>query len=229
MPLQYELKTLDGLSEEVKAHYQEKDGVFVLDAEGFPAGEDVTGLKNKVEELLREKKAEADARRDEEEKRRQAEEDAAKEKGDFEALSKSYLEKIQSLESKISEMEKETETKEIQRQAMVIASEISSGHNQEILSTFIESRLRMDGDDLKVTDEKGNLTISTIDQLKEEFKTNPKFGALVDGPKGSGSGASENNGTGGAGKKYSELTEGEKKHLYETDREEFNRLKAENG
>lgn len=227
MKLKYQLESLDGLSDEIKALYQEKDGVFVLDADGLPQAEDVTGLKNKVEELLREKKAEADARREEAEKRRQAEEDAAKEKGDFEALSKSYLAKIETLESKISEIRQETERKEIQRQAMVIASEISSGHNQEILSTFIESRLRMEGDELKVTDEKGNLTISTIDQLKEEFRTSPKFGALVDGPKGSGSGASENNGTGGAGKKYSELTESEKSHLYKTDRETFERLKKE--
>lgn len=230
MTLKYKMDSLEGLSEEIKGMYQEKDGVFYLQAEGLPQGEDVTGLKNKIDELLKEKKAEQDKTRVEAEKRRQTEEDAAREKGDFEALSKSYEQKIQALEEQIKERDERFSKKEVERQALLIASDLAEGANQEILSTFIERRLRMDGDEIKVTDDKGNLTISTIDQLKEEFRNNPKFGALVIASKATGGGASENNGTGGAGtKKYSEMSEQERTNLYNSDRDEFNRLReAEN-
>lgn len=231
MPLKYKLDSLDGLSDEMKAFYEEKDGVFVLQQpEGMPQGEDVTGLKNKIDELLAEKKAAADKAREEAEKRRQTEEDAAREKGDFEALANSYKQKIESLEKVIQEKDEQAGKKEVERQSVMIAAELAEGSNQEILATFIERRLRLDGDELKVTDEKGNLTISTVDQLKDEFRNNPKFGALVIGSKGSGSGASENDNTGGAGgKKYSEMSEAEKRELYESDRPTFDRLREAEG
>lgn len=223
--LKYKLENLDGLTDEQKAMYQEKDGAFYLQIEGMPQSEDVTGLKNKLDQLLSEKKQAADAAKTEAEKRRQAEEDAAREKGDFEALAESYKQKIAALENEKKELTETSAKKEIARQASLIAADLAEGPNQEILSTFIERRLRLEGDELKVTDDKGNLTISTVDQLKEEFKTNPKFGALVIASKASGGGAHGAGNGGGAAKKFSELNEKERTELYRSNPAEYRRLR----
>lgn len=224
--LKYKLENLDGLTDEQKTMYQEKDGAFYLQVEGMPQGEDVTGLKNKLDQLLNEKKQASDLAKSEAEKARQAQEDAAKEKGDFEALANSYKEKIASLENEKKELSEISAKKEIARQASLIAADLSEGPNQEILSTFIEQRLRLEGDELKVTDDKGNLTISTVDQLKEEFKTNPKFGALVIASKASGGGAHGANNGGGAAKKWNDYTSAELVEIKRKDPEAYNRLKA---
>jgi hypothetical protein len=228
MKLKYKLESLDGLSDEIKSCYEEKDGVFILiPPEGMPQGEDVTGLKAKVDELLNEKKAEAEKARTATEAARQAAEDAAKEKGDFEALSKSYKEKIESLEAQIEQGKKEANQKEIERQSVIIAAGLAEGANQEILSTFIGQRLRMEDGELKVTDEKGNLTISTVDQLTDEFKNNAKFASLITASKASGSGASGAQGGdgGSSGKKFSEMNEKERTELYNSNPEEYRRLR----
>ncbi len=228
MKLKYKLESLDGLSDELKALYEEKDGVFILTGiDGMPQGEDVTGLKAKVQELLDEKKAESEKARTAAEEARQAKEEKAKKEGDFQALSESYEQKIKDLETQLQERDQAFAQKEIQRQSMLIAAELSEGANQEILSTFIEKRLRLEGDEIKVTDEKGNLTISTVDQLKQEFRSNPKFGALVVASHASGGGAGgARPASGGAvGKKFTEMTEQERTELYRNDKEKYRRLR----
>ena len=47
----YQLDSLDGLDEGARAFYEEKDGKFQLKVEGIPQGEDVSGLKAKIDEL----------------------------------------------------------------------------------------------------------------------------------------------------------------------------------
>ncbi|UMZ15430.1 hypothetical protein I9018_10680 [Pseudomonas sp. MPFS] len=55
--LKFQLDTLEGVDESVRAFYTEKEGKYVIGIEGLPQPEDVTGLKSKVQELLDEKKA----------------------------------------------------------------------------------------------------------------------------------------------------------------------------
>mgnify|MGYP001092409499 CR=1 FL=1 len=77
--LKFQLDSLDGVDEAVRALYTEKDGKFVLGIEGLPQQEDVSGLKAKVDELLGEKKlAEKKAREAEEAARLEREEAARK-------------------------------------------------------------------------------------------------------------------------------------------------------
>jgi len=233
--LKFKLESLDGLTDEIKALYEEKDGVFYLkQIDGMPPSEDVSGLKAKVQELLDEKKAESEKVRTAEEEARKAKEEKARKEGDFQSLAESYEQKIQTLEGKVQNLEQEKtdilkqgEQREVERQATLMAAELSRGHNQELLASFIGQRLRVEDGEIKVTDEKGNLTISTVDQLKEEFRTNPKFGALVIASEANGGGATNNQGTGGAGdKKLSEMTEKERVELHRENPEEFKRLKS---
>ena len=116
MSLQYEVDSLEGLNESVAGLYVEHEGKYRLGVEGIPApkaNDDVTGLKNKVQQLLDEKKREQEERRKEQEARKQAELDAAKKSGDLEAYEKSWNEKLdlekKNYEEKFSRYQSEIE------------------------------------------------------------------------------------------------------------------------
>jgi hypothetical protein len=83
---------------------------------------------------------------------------------------------------------------------MRIAAELADGSNAELLSDFISRRLKYHEDGVKVTDAQGNLTVSSLDDLKAEFKNNPKYSALLKGNQSSGGGASGGSNSGGAAK-----------------------------
>jgi hypothetical protein len=54
--LKFQLDTLEGVDEAVRALYTEKDGKFVLGIEGLSQQEDVSGLNAKNAELLAKRK-----------------------------------------------------------------------------------------------------------------------------------------------------------------------------
>jgi hypothetical protein len=93
MTLKYQLDSLDGLDENQKALYQEKDGKYVLFIDGMP--EDKTAefedriarMEAKNEQLLSEKKSEQKKCCDEEEK-------CVRELGDIDVLNQSWQEKL---------------------------------------------------------------------------------------------------------------------------------------
>lgn len=205
MPLKYQIETLEGLDEATQALYTEKDGNYVLAVEGIPEPEDTSGLKRKVDELLEESKASKEAKRKAEEAARKAEEERARKEGDYETLASQYEQKYNALNEQLENERKQRSQDAIKREAISIASELAEGANAKILARFIEDRLRYEGDSVKVTDRAGNLTISTIDDLKTEFRNDEAFGALVTGTKGSGSGAAGQGG-GAPAKKLSDMT-----------------------
>ena len=185
--------------------YKQEGNVYTLAVDGIESGDDVAGLKAKVDELLTEKKAADKKAADAEAARLQAEEDAKTEKarkaGDIDTIEKGYQEKMQTLEAQLAEMKTKTADKELDRTAMEIASGLAEGANQKILSRFIKDRLRYEGDEIKVTDGSGNLTIATVEQLSEEFKTSEQYASLVIGSKGNGGGATNQPGNGGGADK----------------------------
>ena len=203
--LKYKLESLDGIDEETQKLYKQEGNVYTLAVEGIESGGDVAGLKAKVDELLTEKKAADKKAADAEAARLQAEEDAKTEKarktGDIETIEKGYQEKMQTLEAQLAEMQTKTADKELDRTALEVAAGLAEGANQKILSRFIKDRLRYEGDEIKVTDGSGNLTIATIEQLKEEFKTSEEYASLVIGSKGNGGGATNQPGNGGGAEK----------------------------
>lgn len=107
-----------------------------------------------------------------------------------------------------------------------LASEISD--TPELLAPFILNRLQFElgasGPETRVLDADGKLSASTVEELREEFKTNAKFAALVRGPASSGGGA-QNTPPGASGpKKPEEYTEAERVALHRTNPAEFQRL-----
>lgn len=189
MPLKYQIDSLEGLDEATQALYTEKDGKYVLKVEGLPEPEDTSGLKRKVEELLEESKAAKEAKRKAEEEAERAREEKARKDGDHETLAKQYEEKYNTLTQQLEAERQERARDAVRSESIKLAASLAEGANAELLSEFIQRRLRYDEGKVKVTDAEGNLTISSIDDLKTEFRNDPRYAALITATKGSGSGA----------------------------------------
>ncbi|WP_275629013.1 hypothetical protein [Pseudomonas sp. 273] len=206
MTLKYQIDSLEGLDESIQAMYAEKDGKFVLAIEGLPQQEDVSGLKAKVQELLDEKKVEADKRKAAEEQARLEREEALRKSGNVEELEKSWSEKYSRREAELtSALETERTTLQGQirdltvgRTATEIATTLAVPGSAKALLPHIERRLSVEQRDGKPTvvvlDAAGKLSAATLDELKAEFTNDPAFAPLIAGSKASGGGA------GGAGK-----------------------------
>lgn len=204
--LKFQLDSLEGLDESQHALYTEKDGKFFLNIEGLPQQEDVSGLKNKVNELLAEKKAAEKKAQEAAEAARKEADEAARKSGNVDALEKSWQEKYSRREAELSG-QLETERNSLQSQiksltvgrtATDLAAELAIQGSAKALLPHIEKRLGMDIRDGKPTvvvlDASGNPSAATLDELKAEFTNDAAFAPLIVGSKASGGGA------GGAGK-----------------------------
>lgn len=235
MALKLILDDISGLDEAQKAMYKldEKSGKYHLDLD--PADmPDVSGLRNKVQELLDEKK-------EEKRKREAAELEAAKKNGDVAALEQSWQTRLDTetgnLKTDIAKRDSQLARLTVGRAATEIAAELAVVTNgvssAKALLPHIERRLQMhmEGDEVtvRVTDVNGKLSAMTLDQLKDEFRNDPVFAPLITASKAGGSGADggKNNGGGGAAKKFKDMTESERIELHRKDPAEFKRLKAE--
>jgi seryl-tRNA synthetase len=143
-------------------------------------------MRNQLETLLTETKRAKQAKREVEAQAEADRERIAKEKGDFEALHRSAEERYKAT------------AQELESLRVTISNE--KRDNAAMRSDFISRRLKYHEDDVKVTDAQGNLTVSSLDDLKAEFKSNPKYSALLKGNQSSGGGASGGSNSGGAAK-----------------------------
>lgn len=210
--LKFQLDTLEGVDEAVRALYTEKDGKFVLGIEGLPQQEDVSGLKAKVDELLGEKKLAEKKAREAEELARTEREEAARKSGNVEELEKSWSEKYNRREAELNgmlEQERGTLSSQIRdltvgRTATDIASALAIPGSAKALLPHIERRLSVEQRDGKpvvvVLDQQGKLSAATLDELKAEFANDTAFAPLIAGSKASGGGAAGAGGGGGAAK-----------------------------
>ncbi|WP_214510552.1 hypothetical protein [Pseudomonas brassicacearum] len=210
--LKFQLDSLEGVDEAVRALYTEKDGKFVLGIEGLPQPEDVSGLKAKVDELLGEKKLAEKKAREAEEAARLEREEAARKSGNVEELEKSWSEKYNRREAELNgllEQERGTLSTQIRdltvgRTATDIASALAIPGSAKALLPHIERRLSVEQRDGKpvvvVLDQQGKLSAATLDELKAEFANDTAFAPLIAGSKASGGGASGAGGGGGAAK-----------------------------
>lgn len=157
-------------------------------------------VKNKNDELLTETKSAKEARRKAEADAITEKDRLAKESGDFESLYKSSSEKLQTTQQTLNELQGKIETEKKGNAAMKIAADLAEGSNVDLLSTFINTRLKYQEGELKVTDSNGNLTISSLDDLRNEFQNDSRFASLLKGNQSSGGGATGGNNSGSAAK-----------------------------
>lgn len=230
--LQYKLETLDDLDESLKSLYEEKDGAYFLKVDGVVPkyhADKILGekaeLKTRLDSIEQARlEAEAERQRIEE----QARIEALKSNGDIESLEKSWAERLQKREAELLQQIQEKnealykETVEVK--ALNIAGAIKESA-RPLAMGYIKSRLRL-GDDgiVRVVDEQGNLTASTIDEFKESLKTNPMFQDIVIVNTNSGGGAAGSGFGGGAAKKPNEYSVQEMKELRASNPELYNQL-----
>jgi len=157
-------------------------------------------IKNKNDELLTETKTAKDAKRKAEAEAVAEKDRLAKESGDFESLYKSSSEKLQETQGVLSQLQGKIESEQKSNAAMKIAADLAEGSNIDLLSTFVNNRIAFKDGELAVTDGNGNLTISSLDDLKAEFKNDSKFASLLKGNQSSGGGATGGNNSGSAAK-----------------------------
>ena len=231
--LNFKVDSLTGLDESLHSLYEQKDGAYFLKVSGVVPESDIDGLKASRDALLAEKKeqqrlaqeAEAEKLRIE----REALEEAARQKGDWQALEDSYKAKLAEKENEFSS-QAETLRKQVYKltvgdQALKLASEISKSHAIGIMTPFIEQRLTLDeNNNVRVLDLQGKPSAMTIDDLKQEFKVNAMFQDIVVANNSSGGGATGGGQGGGAAKNPKEMTEQERIDLYNRDPVLFKQL-----
>ena len=195
--------------------------------EQFKALQDeVERMRKHNETLLAEKKAEQQKQREAQAEKDALAQEQARKKGDFDTLEKQYQDKIAKLEAEIVERDKQRDSDLVKSEALKLASSLSDNeHNQAILQMLIEKRLTAENGQVKVVDDLGNATISTIADLKNEISTSGKFDSLITGTKASGVGAT-GQGTQGT-KQASDYTESERIELANTNPNLFNQLFAQ--
>ena len=155
-------------------------------------------VKGKSDELLTEAKQAKAAKREAEENAAKRTHEKALAAKDFEQLHKSSeLEREKAL-TELTTLKSNIANEKTVNAAMKIAASISEGDNSELLTEFISKRLRYTDNELKVLNTAGELTVSTVDDLKKEFQADPKYSALLTGNKSTGGGASGNNSGGAA-------------------------------
>ncbi len=185
--------------------------------------DEVEKLRKHSETLLAEKKAEQQKQREAQAEKDALAQEQARKKGDFDTLEKQYQDKIAKLEAEIVERDKQRDSDLVKSEALKLASSLSDNeHNQAILQMLIEKRLTAENGQVKVVDDLGNATISTIADLKNEISTSGKFDSLITGTKASGVGAT-GQGTQGT-KTLKDYTEGELVELQKTNPAEFTRI-----
>jgi seryl-tRNA synthetase len=160
-------------------------------------------LKAHSDKLLTETKQAKEAR----EKARLEAEQAAREKAekakDFESLFKSSESEREKTKTELEALKSSIGKEKVGNAALKIATELAEGSNAELLSAFVERRLKYTDEGVKVTSENGDLTISTLEDLKKEFANDTRYASLLAGSKASGGGAPGANNGGGAAKEIS--------------------------
>lgn len=230
--LKFKVDTLDGLEESIKALYEEKDGAFQLKVDGVPKPKDTSDLedrlkkleKNNQDLLAEKKKAKEDAEA--------AALDAAKKGGDIEALEKSWTDKMTSAVSakdqELNALKEMVSQLTVGSTATALAAELF-GEHADLMMHHIKSRLTYEVAEgkpkVRILDD-GKPSAKTVDELKEEFRSSQKFAPFVVGSKASGGGPTGRP-SGGATKKFTEMTDAERIKLKNDNRPEYDRVVAE--
>lgn len=146
-------------------------------------------IQAKNQELILKMQKVSEARRQAEEQARIEAEEKARKAGDYEQLHKSSEQERERLRKQLEEMQNNIAREKEQTTAYQLASDLAEGPNIELLSDFISRRVKHTDEGMRVKDANGNLTVASLEDLKNEFRTNPKFASLLKGPKASGGAA----------------------------------------
>lgn len=207
--IEFKLDSLENIDESLQGLYEQTDTGYQLKVTGIPEPEkeDLSGLKNKVDELLREKKAASQKAREAAEEADAARLEAAKKGNDTEALDKSWQEKFNAREVELKKELDELSGTLVKltsgQTATKIAAEIAVQGSADVLLPHLERRLRTEfreGSPVTVVlDKDGKPSAMSVDELKAEFQNSAAFAPLIVGTKANGAGRTGGNESSGAG------------------------------
>jgi len=190
--LKFEIETLDGLDDTLKPMYAEAGGKYRLKVEGIPAPKD-EGLAERLAKLESNNKSLLAEKLAEKERAERLAMEAAKKGGDVEALEKSWSEKLNTTVSQkdqeLNQYQRMIESLTVGATASTFAAEVF-GEHAELMMPHVSSRLKteiVDGNPkVRVLTTDGKPSAMSIDDLKQEFRNNNRFAALVVGSRASG-------------------------------------------
>lgn len=158
---------------------------------------EVSALKLKNDELLQEKQKLAKTKQQEIEQAKLEAEQKAKENGDFKHLFESQKTEAEQLKQQLADMQNNIKQQTIASEAGKIAARLTKDTNKaQLLQQQITQRLTLVDNEIRVTDESGQATISSVDDLANNIKTAYPF--LVDGTQANGGGATRSQASGDA-------------------------------
>ena len=144
------------------------------------------GMQAKMNVLLHETKTAKTAAKEAAENALQEAKTKAKTNGNYEELYKSSEEARVTLQEELTGLKGQVSDGKRKSIANTLAADLADGENVKLLSTFILPRLKFSDGEMKVVDSKGQLTVSTVEDLKNEFKNNNSFKSLLRGNQASG-------------------------------------------
>ncbi|ECT8547627.1 hypothetical protein B0011_05935 [Salmonella enterica subsp. diarizonae serovar 48:i:z] len=207
----------EALTEEQQALYGESGEGYQLAIEGLPDTTELSDLKTKVEELMKEKKAEQKKREEAEAEADRERVEKIKKSGDVEALEKSWQEKLdkagQESREKIDALNASIHKMLVDNVALDLATSLC-GEAAPVILPHLKTRLTVETDSdgnpvTRVVDGAGKLSAASLDDLKKEFTENKLFSALIIDSKASGTrgeGGEKKTDTGGEKQKKATVT-----------------------
>ena len=146
------------------------------------------GLKSKVDELLSEKKKVQQEREEARTQARLEAEEKAQKENDYKQLFEAQKEESNTLRQTIDKMNADIKQQKVSTEAAKLASQLTKDTGRaQLLQKEISQRLTLVDNELRVTAETGQLTVSSLDDLTNAIKTSYPF--LIDGSQASGGGA----------------------------------------
>lgn len=133
---------------------------------------------------------------------REAERKQAEADGNYEQLFNSSEKERQELQEQLDTLSSNITSEKVSNEAMKIAmamEPVSEGAAED-LASHIAKRLKYIDGAFKVTNEEGELTVSTRDQLKEDMQGSTRYAHLIKGNQSSGGGANGGSNGGSASK-----------------------------
>lgn len=175
------------LPEEAKSALEQKINAM-LESKTKEWEESTAGLRAKADELLAEKKEAQRKAKEAAEKLAKEAEEKAKAENNYEQLYQSRTKEAETLKAELEKMQSSMKAEKINGEAGRIAASLTKDPAKAaLLGEKLAQRLTLTDDGLKVLDDQGQLTVSSLDELKAQVSTQYAF--LVDGSQAKGGGA----------------------------------------
>jgi hypothetical protein len=162
--------------------------------------ETTKGLKANNDALLAEKKKAQDAAEQAMQQTKVENEEKLKAKNDYKQLFESQQQEAGKLKQQLEDMMAQSKRSKISTEAARIAAGLTKDVGRlKMLEKELSQRLTLVDDQIRVADQNGQLTVSSISDLIVQIKTDYPF--LIDGSQATGGGAARSSGGAGSGDK----------------------------